>query len=235
MKHQRPSLVKKCIIKIKNILKKTIKNLFLFFNDCKKKKLEKIEPFTIIANNCIAGFLYQKFNIKYYSPTIGLQFSQEDFVKFCSNFWHYINFELEESEDKKQEKFSSLGGEKINFPVGRIDDLVIYFQHYQTFENAREKWNERKLRIDKSKLFFIFVVYDNTSIQTIKAFESLPLKNKLILTNDETYASPIVFALHNRKNPWYEKINKTRFSKKYYEKYNFYKWIIKNCNRNNCT
>jgi uncharacterized protein (DUF1919 family) len=217
----------------KNALTNIIKKAKKIFDVFKYRKLKGLEPFTLISNNCIAGFLYQDFNIKYYSPTIGLQFSQEDFVKLCSNFWYHINCKIEESENKKQEIFTSLGGGEIDFPVGKIDDIIIYFQHYKTFENAKEKWDERKLRINKDKLFFIFIVYNNTPIETIKKFESLPFKNKLIITNDINYISSISFALHNGKNPWYDKINRKTSSKKYYEKYNFYNWIIKNCNRKN--
>jgi uncharacterized protein (DUF1919 family) len=220
---------------IKSILKNIIKMGKKFLDNLKYKKLRELEPFTIISNNCIAGFLYQGFSIKYYSPTVGLQFSQDDFVKFCSDFWDYMNCELEESENKNQEIFTSLGGGEIDFPVGKINDIIIYFQHYKTFEYAKQKWNERKLRINRDKLFFVFVAYNNTSIETIKRFESIPFKNKLIITNDPIYISPISFALHNGKNPWYERTNKKISSKRYYEKYNFYDWIIKNCNRKNGT
>ncbi len=37
---------------------------------------------TIISNNCIAGFLYKDFDIPYNLPTVGLQFTQEGFVRF---------------------------------------------------------------------------------------------------------------------------------------------------------
>jgi uncharacterized protein (DUF1919 family) len=212
--------------KIKKYIHKVFLKIYYLCKYFKNKEIKKLEPFTIISNNCIAGFLYQDYNIKYYSPTIGLQFPQNDFVKFCDNFEYYINCELEECNDKKQKIFTLLGGGKIDFPVGKIDDITIFFQHYQTFETAKEKWNERKTRINKERLFFIFVVYDNTPTEIIKAFEALPIKNKIIITNSDIFISSIAFSLHNRKNPWYEKMNNKIFPKKYYEQYNFYNWFI---------
>ncbi|MDR0560941.1 MAG: DUF1919 domain-containing protein [Prevotellaceae bacterium] len=208
----------------KNVVKSVVKKLH---NSFRYQKLYKIGTFTIIANNCIAGFLYQKYGIKYYSPTIGLQFPQDDFVKFCSNFEHYINCELEESIEKKQDIFTSLGGDEINFPVGMIDDLTIFFQHYNDFDDAKKKWELRKKRINYDKLFFIFVAYDDTSIEVLKSFEALPIKNKIIITNKKRPECLKAFALYNGLKPWYEKMDKG-FGKKYYEQYNFYKWIIKN-------
>lgn len=224
MKRQIPSLL---LNKSKYISKYILKVITKIYTHIKYSELKKLEPFTIISNNCIAGFLYQKFNIKYYTPTIGLQFPQEDFLKFCLNFDYYINYKIEESVDNKQDIFKSLGGEKVNFPVGKLNDIIIFFQHYKTFKNAKEKWDERKKRINNKYLFFIFVVYNNTPIEVIKKFESLPIKNKIIITNDDRIKSSISFALHNGSNLWYEKINGKIFSKKYYEQYDFYKWIIK--------
>jgi uncharacterized protein (DUF1919 family) len=186
-----------------------------------------LDKITIITNNCIAGFLYQKYGIKYYSPTIGLQFPQDDFVKFCSNFEYYINCNLEESINKKQNIFTALGGDKINFPVGKIDDIIIFFQHYSNFDDAKMKWELRKKRINHNRLFFIFIAYDNTPIKILKLFEDLPIKNKIIITNKECPECKISFALHNGLKPWFEEMNGGIFNKKFYEQYDFYKWFMK--------
>jgi uncharacterized protein (DUF1919 family) len=185
--------------------------------------LQKLGPFTIIANNCIAGFLYQKYNLQYYSPTIGLKFSQEDFVKFCAKFEYYINCKLEEIYDKK-----ALGVGDIDYPIGKLDDVIIYFQHYKNFEDAYEKWEIRKRRINYEKLFFVFVVYNNTSIEILKLFESLPLKNKLIMTNEDRFPCSISVALHNGLDLWFETMKNNLWGKKYYEQYDFFKWFTIN-------
>ena len=49
---------------------------------------------TIISNNCWGGNVYQKFGLKYTSPTIGLFMIGEDYVKFCKNLRYYSTLNL---------------------------------------------------------------------------------------------------------------------------------------------
>ena len=56
-----------------------------------------------------------------------MQFPQENFVKFVKNFSDYIKMPVVESDDICQKEFSILGGGDINFPVGKLNDLTIYF------------------------------------------------------------------------------------------------------------
>jgi uncharacterized protein (DUF1919 family) len=82
----------------------------IFLERIRFRKIKNIGNFSIICNNCIGGFLYQKYGIKYYSPTIGLQFPQEDFVKFCKDLEYYLHEQLKESNNKMHEGFTKLGG-----------------------------------------------------------------------------------------------------------------------------
>ena len=47
-----------------------------------RKKLKHTD-FCIISNNCWGGFIYQKFGIKYNTPTIGLFIYERYYIKFC--------------------------------------------------------------------------------------------------------------------------------------------------------
>jgi len=194
------------------------------------RELLKIGNITIISNNCIGGFLYQKYGMKYYSPTIGLQFTQEDFVKLCKNFEQYMKEELMESKDKMEEDFIKLGGSEVNFPVGKLGDIYIYFQHYKSFEEAKIKWNNRKNRMNKNKIFFIFVGYENTPIKIFEEYDKLPLKNKLLLTNEKIIESENTFEMHNGKNVWFSEMDNSHnlIGLRYYEQFNYYKWFMKN-------
>jgi uncharacterized protein (DUF1919 family) len=212
--------------KPKVFVKYITKKIYNIFERIYCRKLFKDGNITIISNNCIGGFLYQKYGMKYYSPTIGLQFPQEDFVKLCKYFEQYMQKELKESEDKMQEGFIKLGGGEVNFPVGKLGDITIYFQHYNSFKEAKGKWDERKNRINKNKIFFIFVGYDNTPIEIFEEYNRLPLKNKLLLTNERMIESKDTFEMHNEKNIWFDEMDKL-IGKKYYEQFNYYKWFIK--------
>lgn len=32
--------------------------------------------------------------------------------------------------------------EKYGYPVGKLEDIHVYFTHYETFEQAKQKWIE---------------------------------------------------------------------------------------------
>ena len=61
----------------------------------KRKKLKKTD-FTIISNNFWwgGGIAYEEFNIPKQSPTVGLYFFADDYIKFLSRFEYYIGLEL---------------------------------------------------------------------------------------------------------------------------------------------
>ena len=61
----------------------------LYLGKCRRKKLLD-EDVTIISNNCWAGHVYRYFGIEYLSPTIGVYFFADDYVKFCKNLKYYI-------------------------------------------------------------------------------------------------------------------------------------------------
>lgn len=149
---------------------------------------------TIISNNCSGGYLYMDMGIQYTSPTMWTQILYEEYPKFCKNLKHYMECEVKEYKD-----FSEVHRKQIinnigmmpDFPCGLIDDVVILFRHYSTFEQAKEKWNKRKQRIDYEHLIYMFVVetdkYNNESIE----FGNLNLKNSVLFTRDFEVAVPI--------------------------------------------
>ena len=103
----------------------------LFRNKWDRSRL-KNKNFSIIANTCIAGKIYHDLGLKFLTPTINLYIKPDHFVKFCSNLSYYLN-----------QPISQVTGE-YKYPVGRIDDVYLYFKHYKTFEEGVSKWNERK-------------------------------------------------------------------------------------------
>ncbi len=185
----------------------------------------KDQKISILSNNCIAGFLYNDYNLKFNSPTINLQMSPKDFIKFCNNIEHYLIYEPKEVKQPIVSEFVKLGGTIINFPVGTIDDITIYFQHYTTFEEAKVKWQERKKRINFDNIFVILVdlVCDS---ETVRQFKELPFKKKIILTDNQDSLGDGIFDIGKMKKNryWYSKINFWGL-KKYYERFKFDDWI----------
>ena len=132
------------------------------------------ENFSIICQNCIGGKIYHSLGRKFLSPTINMAFDGPDFIRFVTNLEKYLNRELVESVSRE-----------VNYPVGRIDDVEIQFVHYKTFEEAKEKWEDRKQRINLNNIYVIATDRDGMgNEECMKAFDKLPYK-KIMYTSKE--------------------------------------------------
>ena len=172
------------IRKFKNAITK-IKNAYHCYLE--RKKLHN-KNFCIISNNCWGGFIYQKFGLKYNTPTVGLFIHENDFVKFCANLEHYLSLPLEFIDPKasKNYEITSWGGTKpINFPIAKLDDIEIVFMHYKSEDEAQKKWERRKKRVNYNNLLFKMSERNDCNEQTIAAFCNLPHKNKICFTENE--------------------------------------------------
>ncbi|WP_274289336.1 DUF1919 domain-containing protein [Prevotella corporis] len=89
-------------------------------------------------------------SLRFNSSTINLNIQPKDFIKFVRNLKDYMRCELEEIHDAS-----------VDFPVGRLSlpkdggDVYIKFVHYSSFKCAKEKWEERKNRIDWDNIFVL--------------------------------------------------------------------------------
>lgn len=141
------------------------------YKEIKRIKL-KNKSASIIASNCNGTFIYYDMKLKYLSPTINLSFDMNDFVKMLENLKWYMNQEVVPYEDKR-----------FDYPTGMIGDIEIRFNHYNSFDEAVNKWNERKERINYDNLFVLGVETDGCTYETLKKFDQLPYKNKVIFTH----------------------------------------------------
>lgn len=110
------------------------------------------KDFSIISNNCIGGYVYQYFGVAYNSPTEGLYFTTEDYLKIIKRPEYYFKHRVELIDPQKSVLAKT--GKKINHPVGKIDDIEVYFLHYPSSKEALDKWYRRCSRINYKKLFF---------------------------------------------------------------------------------
>ena len=141
----------------------------------KSKSLLNLNP-TIISSNCFGTFIYHDMGLKFFSPTINLFFSVDDFIKMVMHLPEYMESDVIQVFDPK-----------YDFPVGKISyngqDVYIKFMHYTNFNTAKEKWNERKKRIDYSNLYIILKIAQ-ISDEYIQKFQKIPYPNKLLVTNE---------------------------------------------------
>ena len=150
----------------------------------KKRRSElTTKDFSILCNNCWGGFIYQYFGLRYNTPTIGLYFLGRDFVKFAEDIDHYLAQELVFIPWEDSSYYDHLKG-TAPYPVAKLDDIEIYFMHYRSPEEAAEKWNKRKQRINRDKLLFKLSEREGCTGEDVERFIALPLKNKICFSYD---------------------------------------------------
>lgn len=147
-----------------------IRNIEWMLYKRKRRKQLINSDFSIISSNCIGTFMYKDLGLPYLSPTINLSIGMNDFVKMAENLRWYMDQELIQAKTKEE------------YPVGLLGDVKIRFIHYKTFEKAAQKWGERKKRINWDSLFIAGTEKDGCTYETIRRFEQLPYKNKVIFT-----------------------------------------------------
>lgn len=135
----------------------------------KKFKRLNNNNFTLFSCNCTGGVLYHELGMKFLSPTINMYMDCEDFIKFCENTKYYLSLNLEEY----------YGDIERDYPLATLGDITIYLVHYKTFEEASEKWNERKKRINWDNIYVIGTDRDGFNDELSQRFDELPYKKVL--------------------------------------------------------
>lgn len=155
------------------------------------RKMLKNRNFTIISNNCWGGFIYQIFKLPYSTPTIGLFLFAEDYVEFCRNIKYYLSKQIIFIEKDKSKYNNYI---LKNYPIGKIDNIEIHFMHYKSKEEAIEKWEKRKKRINWDNIIFKFSQKDLCSRNDIIDFMNLEYKNKICFTYEKNIPNTIFIA-----------------------------------------
>ena len=206
-------------------MKKLINNISASFF----KKKNKNKDVTIIARDCVGGILYHQLGLKFLSPTINLFFVPEDFNYFCLYLKDYIDTEMVELKDDEHD-----------YPIGVLSPanhrpIKVHFLHYETYEEALNKWNERKGRINWNNIYVIstfcyHVETETLSEQLINDWNKIPYK-KVVLT-DKQYGFDNEFVIDRPKEckefAWLLYTpSKTITWKRTFNKYNFVKFLNK--------
>ncbi len=134
---------------------------------------------TIISNHCWGGYTYHSLKQEFLSPFINMFVTQEDYIFLLEHFDEYIEEDIIYLKDAYEANL------KRNFPIGVLGEsgIKLWFNHYKTFEEARQKWQQRKKRINRDALF-IEMQTDNEKI--LERFEALPFKHKIAFVPFET-------------------------------------------------
>lgn len=139
----------------------------------RRRNLNNVD-FTIISNNCWGGICYEYFNMLKNSPTVGLYFYPDDYIKFILNLKYYTSIEIKMiawQQSKYASEIKRKGEEGV--PVGKLDDIEIVFLHYHDPKIAKDKWERRKKRINWNNIIIKFSYMNGCTDEHISAFEKL--------------------------------------------------------------
>ena len=145
----------------------------------------------------MGGHVYRYFGIPYNSPTVGMYFYAEDYIKFLSNLKYYLGVDMKmisPSESVHYEDLKQNHHESLRRPIGRIDDMEIIFLHCHSDEEAVIKWNRRKARMNLDNLVVKMSEMNQCSEKLLRAFDVLPYERKFVFTTkDYGLKSQVVF------------------------------------------
>jgi uncharacterized protein (DUF1919 family) len=185
----------------------------------KKKKSELTNKnISLISSNCNGACILHDLGERFNTPFVNLWIKPHDFLKMLIKLEYYMSCELVITTENG-----------INYPIGMLDDIKIYFLHYNNFQEAKEKWELRKQRIDYEHLFILFTDRDGCTEKDLMDFDNLPYKNKVVFCNKPhpNIKSAVYIHGFEREKCVGQCMNyRSRLSyKKYYDDFDYVKWF----------
>lgn len=150
----------------------------------RKQKINKTD-FTIISNNCWSGIIYESYGLPKQSPTVGMFFMAEEYLKFVSNLKYYVeDCELcfIDPEQSRHKEFYKKNKKFGTYLIGRLDDVEITMLHFHSKEEATLKWKRRCERINWDHMIVKMNDQNGCKKEYAEQFMKLPFENKLFFT-----------------------------------------------------
>ena len=114
----------------------------MFLSKQRKRLVNK--DICLIASNCNGAMILHDLRLQFKSPFVNLWLRPKDFIKLLSSLREYMGYDL---------KFTTEEG--IEYPVGLLKDIKIYFQHYKTEDG------QVCLKCRNERLYTLIEVSDN--------------------------------------------------------------------------
>jgi len=134
------------------------------------KKFFAGKDYCFISSNCLGGRFSQMLGKQYRSPTVGLYFDPTDFLSFLSDLPRNLETEMTCDENHSIQ---------MGYPIGVINNCKIHLMHYKNFSAAKDKWNQRRARVNLRDAFYIFTDREGATYEQLQAFDRLPFEHKM--------------------------------------------------------
>lgn len=165
------------------------------FGKIRQRKLSSTD-FTIISNNCWGGIVYEYYNIPKNSPTVGMYFFADEYIKFISRLKYYLGLKLEIiTYEQSKYKDILIRKNQTNCLIGKLDDVEIVLLHYHNASEAVQKWERRCKRVNWDNIIFKMSEMNCCTLEHLKAFDNLPTERKILfVSKDYGLKSQIVWS-----------------------------------------
>lgn len=140
--------------------------------DGRNRRKLKNKDFSLFSSNCNGACICHDLGLRFRSPFVNLWLTAEDFVKL-----------LEAPRDYLQAPLEFLEQRELSYPVARLRDITVYFEHYASEQEAREQWQRRAERVNWDDLFVLMTDRDGCTPELLRRFDALPYKNKAVFTH----------------------------------------------------
>lgn len=130
---------------------------------------------SLICSNCAGGIIYHWLGLRFNSPFINLYMTGEDYIKALEKWKEFLSAEIVEDTSADE-----------TYPVGiGYSGIKMHFMHYINFNEAIEKWNQRKARINPDNIAFMFTNYAGGGYNCLNGLKNSPFRTKsyLLLKN----------------------------------------------------
>ena len=134
----------------------------------------------------------------YTSPTVGLYFFADDYIKFVMNLDKNLHSNIEMISANESRHFLELQKKgQLHVPVGVLnDDIEIIFLHYHSKQEAEVKWKRRASRVNFENLIVKFSEMNGCTDTHIKQFHELPFDKKILLLSKKNPIAPEGIVVH---------------------------------------
>jgi uncharacterized protein (DUF1919 family) len=146
---------------------------------------------------------------------INLWCRQRDFLKLAANLREYMSAELEFVESE------------YDYPVAKLKDIFIFFNHSKTAEKAAADWNRRKKRINYDNIFLLMYDREDLTLEELRQIEQIPCRGKVIFSDKKYPELDYVVTIKPRNRTMGQQyMDKNWYGRRTFErKFDFVTWL----------
>jgi uncharacterized protein (DUF1919 family) len=155
---------------------------------------------SIVSNNCWGGIIYKTLGLECLSPFKNLYLNDHEYIKLLSRLAYYLSCE------PVLYKYIYDDSRNIEYPILRLDDILVYCNHDVDAEEAISKWKRRNKKFNSQN---IFVEMYTSSRDIAKEFSELNQYSKKICFVPFQTESPYLMELemYEKHHAFWETVN----------------------------